>query len=250
MTPTGGVLMSMRTKRTLSPTEVSDQMLTAAANRWLQYRYGIAPAVLDITTAISWYQGNLEKPWKRNDSARHTVSKSEKHTDYVTNTQTFSRTFHVSEKKGETYSAKMWYNIKYEPPLYYKLGVHPSQWLNVLWNALPYSFVADWFVNLDDWLTASRNPPWIEFGPNVVTYKVYQKIVARCIKVEPRYYPGPTYKLEVLPGLPTAVAVRESIRRELDLPRPTDLWADNRWTSLKNILTGLALIYEPLIKKR
>lgn len=253
--PTGGVLMSMRTKRVLDPLGVSDQFLQAAANRWLQYRYGIAPLVNDITIAMSWYERNFiaQRRWKRTASARHHITRTKQRTEYTVKRQDFHALYEVTKLTGKHYSAKVWFNIKYDPPLSFKLGIHPSQWLVAFWNALPYSFVADWVVNIDDWLTASLNPPWIELGPNVVTVKDYEKVVARCKKVTPNYGLYGAMPTEVKPGLPIAIKIREAMRREIDLPKVTEPVLSNRWQTIKNAATALALVYKPYqnsIKRR
>ena len=244
--PTGGVLMSMRTRKVLKVDEVADNVLTAAVNRWLQYRYGIMPLALDITTIVSWFQGNLERPWKRSESARHNVKRSAISMTSALHTQQWQRWFNVSRTSGEHYSAKVFYRVKYEPPLSYKLGIHPSQFVQALYNAIPYSFVADWVVNLDDWLSATRNPPWIEYGPNVVTKKVWETIQSRLSSVKSAWAP---WAPVVVTGDPFAQQRKYAIRRELNLPKPTlPVWSGS-WHSVKNAVTALALIYKPLFRR-
>lgn len=248
--PTGGVLMSMRTRRTLDPFEVSDQMFSAAANRWLQYRYGIAPAVADLATAMEWHTRNCvsQRSWNRSETARQTVQKSSLDMEYVVTRQDFQMTYQVRRTRGETYTAKLWYRVKFEPSSWFKMGLHYTQWPMVLWNALPFSFVADWVVDVNQWLVAMQKPPWVEVGPNVVTKKEYTKVVARCKKVVPIWC-GTDYKLEVTPGLPIATKIREAIRRELDLPVATYPVLSKKWQSFKNLATACALIYQPLNKR-
>lgn len=244
--PTGGVLMSMRTRKVLGVDEVADDTLAAAANRWLQYRYGIMPLALDITTIVSWFQGDLERPWKRSESARHYVKKGKVALTCPSHTQHWQRWFDVRRDSGEYYSAKVFYRVKYEPPLSYKLGLHPSQLVQALYNAIPYSFVADWVVNLDDWLQATRNPPWIEYGPNVVTKKVWETIQARLSHVKSAFTP---WVPVIVGGEPFAQQRKFAIRRELKLPKPTlPVWSGS-WHTVKNAVTALALIYNPLFRR-
>lgn len=238
--PLGGVLMSMRTRKTVSVTGMSAQTVQAAANRWLQYRYGIAPLALDIGTAMSLWENNVVYPpqslkWKQ---ARHWVTKSNQDLNYYLALPPFNLVFKANRKVGDHYTCKQWYRMKFDPPASYRMGLHPSQFLNIVWNALPWSFVADWVVNLDDWLTSTRRVPWIELGPNVITRKRYEKITSTCIKASAQT--GGT--LGTITGDPKAFSTFEAIRREVDMPYPTQAMLSNAWQTVKNAGTAIALL--------
>lgn len=247
-TPTGGQLMSMRTKRELSLKEASSSLIAEASNRWLQYRYGIAPLVQDITSVMAmWVDGSFHKqPELLSKEARYTVEKIRNVSEYTTHDTVFTYIFKVVETKGEFYASKQWFKLLEDAPASYKLGLHPSQFLNVWWNATPWSFVADWVVNLDDWMTAQRSVPWINLHANYVTHKLYHKYVATLVKA----VSISSGRAAVISGQPVAIAFKESMRREIDLPRVTELPVSEAWQSLKNALTGLSLLIQTTNTKR
>lgn len=241
--PPGGVLMSMRTRRTLSVDEVSSTVLTAACNRWLQYRYGIAPIVADLTKVYGLWLHPAAKPELDSKSARLWVSRPAKVvSSYATRRGPLYFTFKRVYVKGENYSAKVFFRRKGEVPTSYKCGLHPSQWPNVLWNAVPYSFVADWVINHDEWMTAQRNVPWIEILGNTVTRKVFEHARSTCISVQETTYG----QAGIISGSPIAIRYVESINRKVNWPGTSDHVLSTAWQSVKNALTAAALVLAPL----
>lgn len=233
----GAVLMSMRTKRTISVLDASSAMVNAAANRWLQYRYGIAPLVLDVTKVISLWAGDgtYSEPLP-SKTARHVVSRSHRSLTADELESPFTVTYIHKWQKGEHYTAKQWFTLKHEVPWLARWNLHPTQWASVFWNALPWSFVADWVVNVDQWLVSTQYPPWIELGANVVTVKRYEKVRVAAVKARYGNYPA------TITGYPLAIRYYEAIRREIDLPRVTGPVLSKAWQSVKNAGTALALM--------
>lgn len=235
--PVGGVLMSMRTKQVLDPKEASKSVVDAAVNRWLQYRYGIAPLVLDINTVFGlWLQ---PKPTSKNihESARHWVSRTKIPSTSSQTRGPFTFSFKRERVTGVVYSAVVSAESIHEAPTSFRAGLHPSQWARVIWNAIPYSFVADWVIDVDKWLTARIKVPWIEIRSVCVTGKRFDKVRSTCTKVVERYYKRVGY----LKGNSTAVQLYEAIERRIDLPcTVTPPWSA-AWQTLKNAATSLAL---------
>lgn len=178
--------------------------------------------------------------------ARVTLSKIRSDYEITTTYTPFTLTWKVVDTSGEFYSAIQPYSIVGEIPSLHRIGLHPSQWLNVLWNATPYSFVGDWFVNVDEYLTYLQTPSWIKLLGNQVTHKVYRKITVRLVKATMTSY-GTVCTIR---GDSVGTLVTESMRRELDLEWPSTAPFSYAWKSLKNELTGLALILQPLVNKR
>lgn len=238
-TPFGGMLMSMRTRKLVDLPKVSRKVIDEACNRWLQYRYGIVPLALDITTVMNgWVYPSLKSQWL-SQSARYKVSLSKEHREFTYTVAPLVFKFKTSRDKGEFYSVKQWYKLLDEPPMSYQLGVHPSQWVKALWNGLPWSFVADWVVNVNDWLTARTDVPWIKLGPNVVTRKVYERVHAKCIDIHTTS--SPLQRLTIV-GDPIAIAYREQVHRNIDYPRACEPFMSSAWQSVKNAITALTLL--------
>ena len=235
----GGQLMSMRTREFADPGKVSRKVIDEACNRWLQYRYGIMPLALDITTVMNgWVYPSIRSQWL-SQSARLKVSLTKEQREYTYTVSPLVFKFNATRDKGEFYAVKQWYKLLEEPPMSFQLGVHPSQWMNALWNGLPYSFVADWVVNVDDWLKATTDVPWIKLGPNVVTRKVYERVQSSCINICTTS--SPLQRLTIV-GDPRAIAYRESVHRNIDYPRAQEPFLSSAWYSVKNAITALTLL--------
>lgn len=246
--PTGGVLMSMRTREEISPAGVSAEVLQAACNRWLQYRYGIAPMVSDITKVMDLWLRPVAPPALKSKSARHWVSRPAKvESTYEVRLGPWDTSYKRVKTTGDFYAAKVWYTVDENAvPTSYTYGMHPSQWLNVIWNATPWSFVADWVINLDEWMTSQRSVPWIKLQANVVTHKTFENFRSTCISAKDFQYGASG----VIKGSPIATVHRESINRKVDLPRTTEPFLSSAWSSVKNAMTGAALILQPILADR
>lgn len=243
--PTGAVLMSMRTRRTVAASTMSQAVVDAAANRWLQYRYGIAPIVKDITKVMALWVDPTAPIGIRAAKARHWNKKIREDFEFTTWMYPWFLRFKCTYQLGDSYSAKQWYDAS-APPLSARLNMHPSQWLNVFWNAIPWSFVGDWFINIDEWLTATQDVPWIRLRGNTVTHKAFERLKVTCIRAT-----EVNSNLDAtMSSQPIAVRVTEKIRREVDLPRVVSPRMSNAWYSLKNAMTGLALLNPKIKLKR
>lgn len=237
--PLGGVLMSMRTRRTLSPVGVSKRVLNEACNRWLQYRYGIMPLAMDITTVMGdWLSPKLHSQM-RSASARIKVAHEKKQFMYSRTVSPLVFDFKITHEVGEFYSGKQWYKMLEEPPMSFKLGVHPTQYARVLWNAIPYSFVADWVVNVDRWLTARIQAPWLSYKGNYVTRKRYERVTAHLLNI---HTTSSVHDTLTVSSLPVAVCTRELVKRAIDIPGAYTPPVSKAWRSVKNAITALTLL--------
>lgn len=243
----GSTLMSFRTKKEVSVFDVSLATVHAAANRWLQYRYGILPLYMDVGAVIGMLAVKpIENDWSKAEARFH-VSRSK--TDVV-GSRTWGPTVQYFEGKrmeGLTYSAKVYYKLLKKLPHSYSMGLHPSQILRALWNATPYSFVADWVANVDDWLVAGTSLPNSYIGRNCVTAKEYEKVVLQMKRVTSTS--SPNWILE-LSSIPTMLAVREKFNRHVDVPFLNELTLSSKWHSFKNAMTAEALLATHGFKKQ
>lgn len=236
--PVGGVLMSMRTKRLLDPKEVTKSVVDAAVNRWLQYRYGIAPMAKDINTVLGYWLHPKPAPKLLRGDGRQWVKKTTKTSVVTLRWGRLLFEFRQKRQTGTYYSAGVKAKMTGEPSNSYNYGVHPSQWTRVIWNSIPYSFVADWLCDVDKWLTSRIEVPWIQPTANYVTAKRFDSLTSECTRVIDLYQNN---KPLTLKGCTVATNLYEAIERRIDLPRPlAPPWSDAA-LKLKNIGTAVAL---------
>lgn len=138
----------------------------ASGNAWLEYRYGWQPVMMDADAIINNVHRVREKldskrlvarageKQSRSASASFTVSGGIPRLDSISGT--------VSSTKNGRVGAGVLYDIKNRTTsedLGSMFGTRPSDLPTTIWEAIPYSFVADWFINVGDWLQATTPNP-------------------------------------------------------------------------------------------
>lgn len=139
----------------------------AMQNAWLQYRYAITPAVLDVNAVVK------ESLRKRSEFevmrlvARAEVRNGRKATiDFADKPLTgFDAGLLASGSALSVKDARVAAGIIYTLPTKNhdhwskQVGVRAEDLLTTIWEVIPASFVVDWFVNIGDWLGAITPQP-------------------------------------------------------------------------------------------
>lgn len=163
---------SPRYWKRLSQKQQAIQLIEDISSKWLAYRYGIVPLCLSI-------QGGIDIIRKPQTSPRITSRSSGSTVEYTdTASQTKSGTYFNSTLDKTTISSgsvRAYVLYEHEMTLVERSGLHLSNLPNSIWEAIPFSFVADWFLNLGDWIRA-------------VTPKAGVKTLATGVTVERRTY--------------------------------------------------------------
>lgn len=121
----------------------------SASNAWLQYRYGLAPLVRDLTTIVK----NLQSQRPPRKTTRATISVNRNDTqvrNIVTGIITTPVTFQTTEK----YTARVMSIDEVEASLSLDLGFTAKDLIRLPYDLTRLSFVADWFVNVGDYINA------------------------------------------------------------------------------------------------
>lgn len=245
----GQTILSFRTRRELHVGKASKLLVAEAGNRWLQYRYGIAPLAKDISEVFNmFFAGGLPvMPAMRRTKARYTVKSEDVFSEFPAIIDSFPVIFGRRQQKSEFYAAELFWRPDGEVDWAWRLGVHPYQWASVLWNGIPFSFVADWAINVDQWLKSIAMNPYKKLLGNCVTHRISNRNTIQLKKVSQQYY----YPTTVIKPSQASIGVLNSeyCRRVINLPAPKRVQFSCDWTKLKNIFTGLALILSPILGK-
>lgn len=139
-------------------------------NAWLQYRYGIIPFICDIESIMEEFAKKVHG-FNRNINSRRGTVQTEVTNKTVTQDGDNGMTWDAeTEEKVEIKSTSIAYfewTLQGIPAYLSYWGLAPNQLPGLAWEAIPYSFVVDWFFNVGDWLAA-------------ISPSAYSRITGRC----------------------------------------------------------------------
>lgn len=132
----------------------------AVSNAWLEYSYGWLPFMMDVRNAVNTLMDIFDRP----SSTVCTVTASIKNPSSYRGPESLvfsdsSLNIYAYGYKRETYNYdfRAKWNFKCRPAdLPGKLGL--TNPLEVVWELTPFSFVADWFLPIGDYLSALDVP--------------------------------------------------------------------------------------------
>lgn len=155
------------------------------ADTYLEYAFGLAPLINDtkgVAEALArlTYELEAEKPFKQKLIGRGSTTKSSSAQSIVmpSNTQlVFNST---NRKVTETrvqyvagFSAYPTADLGSQQRLMQLLGFRPESWIPAVWEAVPWSWLVDYFTNVQDILTSVEasviKPSWISKTVSTVT---------------------------------------------------------------------------------
>lgn len=121
------------------------------SENWLAYRYGVTPLALSL-------QGALVASSGARRSLRHTSRSSGTTSTHIVNgTKPYTgnmwdTTLNLTSEVSGTVRAGVLY--EHEWTIGQEFGLSISQIPATIWELIPYSFIADWFVNVGDYIEA------------------------------------------------------------------------------------------------
>lgn len=147
----------------------------AMSDSWLEYRYGWQPILLDMSAIMKLVSEASKRMRVRLVSRASQNFKSE-----------LSKVHEVSgglpRANAATVTARHERDVRVAAGVIYEVQPHtaPEQIMATLglrardlppslWNLIPFSFVVDWFVNVEDWLQAVMPVPQVSYLANWVT---------------------------------------------------------------------------------
>lgn len=222
------------------------------ADTWLEYRYGWQPIISDSVTAIRALQGKLAKDGRvlvARAGSSASNSESSSWPARILADGSGSQGSHSSTKTLKR-DVGIMYRVRFVSADEEKARITGSRLCDIpstLYEAMPYSFVVDWFFNVGDWIRAVTPTPGIYPINNWCTNirdSVYT-VSAEC-KYPPGYYYYPLDQYLGSWGSYTLRTFEYSRDTRIDLPSTPSLRYNG--LSWKHQADALSLMVPSIIK--
>lgn len=212
-----------------------------AADQWLEYRYGIMPAVLDAQMLRNRFNNQAHF------DATKLFRSSAREDSYPTVTTTpFSGQYNPNlAVKG---AVDKTVQMKTVATLYYKRSSNPyndigiSYWdiPNLVWEKIPFSFCVDWVFNIGDWLRSHvTNPNCSPLG-TCLSFKNITVWRAMITHAWHTWFPN-----EYVSVKSEYTEVYETLERALNTSAPTFPSVNKEIANLNRTLDSLSLLWRP-----
>lgn len=124
-----------------------------AAERWLQYRYGIGPMLSDLGAMHDYVYTEWHEFVHKNDIVVKYRDRFNGTAVADTDNTAFGRITAKTDILAQFISR--FYISNHTAMVARKTGFSPAELAVTVWELIPWSFVIDWFLNLGDWLSAA-----------------------------------------------------------------------------------------------
>lgn len=223
--------------------------LKYASDAWLQYRYGIMPALMEIDT---WrYLFQMKTNFEMNKPYRETTCD---HPSASTTTWNFVRPSSVGcyvSGFEETSTSGLWSSTVYSKKsmsMFAQCGVDWSGIVKTGYELIPYSFLVDWFLDIGTWLNAALPSPYVTVVDQTLSYKMMRTY--RCVVQKACLVQTPSEWYIETPAYSTYAQSQLVYQRNLGLPAmgymPNYQWGLDR---LHRALDSASLIYGRIDRK-
>jgi len=164
----------------VSNENLSGKVLNTLSQKWLEYRYGWMPLYFDIRDHVI----ALSKTRPKRRTARGYANHSE---DVAVNTDHFALgLFDVTLRRQRSLEWKVRASILYEESDDIRQTINKYGLLaapSVIWELVPFSFVADWFVNLSDCMKALSPSLGVKYLACSLSYNQSETCITYCDNV-------------------------------------------------------------------
>lgn len=220
---------------------------------WLEYRYGWRPLIGDVENVVNASHKIRAKLDKRRLVARAEMSEKQNRSCEIV-VPLGSAPPGIDTMRGVLaieaeckVSAGVVYDLASQTTidqLNQILGTRPSDLASNIWQSLPYSFVLDWFVNVDDWLRAITPDPCVSIRGSWVSVCMNQTRHHKDIDTE-TYSPYPdTYYRHRVQG---STVISRSLKRYANPALPKmPVMKSMPLTSLQTV-DGVSLMAQKII---
>jgi len=148
------------------PLAYADRLRRAQQSLWLEFRYGWTPLVFEIQDAMKAYK-RFKDDWKPTRlTARAAENLEYSYSGQSTAvpggltscTREYKHRFNVKVASGIIYEVNDPSRVSQAQSV---AGLYLRDLPASAWEAVPFSFVVDWFINVGDWLNASFPRPGV-----------------------------------------------------------------------------------------
>lgn len=233
-----------KTRRKKRKALSAKQALAEVEGRWLQYRYGVVPLMLDIEAGIDMYSSTMAADPSVKVTKGRALGPS---TSNTTKYEAASLHPYVKLKLGTTTSQSYSVTACLYHQNYFgdygiraglrRLGLNPSQLPRLAWNLLPLSFVVDWVWDVSSFLSVLDPVADKIYYGNSVQFKSTQEITRHFYGAY-SLYPG-TWSVTGSPC--TATGITCKYKRVCFWPHPDRLLRGLDLNSYKRQLDAIAL---------
>lgn len=148
----------------------------AASDAWLTYRYGVMPIVRDIGAVIDGL-GKKVGEVRKTTRTQGSLSRYSYETSVKTWSPPNTFTLNFGIQKTDEVLVRAMSLDEYVVDLYENIGFTTKGLVTLPWELIPYSFVADWFVNFGDYLQALVPLPGVkQLGACLTTRRIMTNI--------------------------------------------------------------------------
>lgn len=209
-------------------------------NAWLQLRYGILPFVRDVKSIV---EGVNAPVGKRRITTRASLE-TNKFKSWVADTGTWQATYRVftNIQIVERFEVRAMSLDEYTADVQSNVGLSTKGLLTVPWELIPYSFVADWFLNVGDYINALAPAPGYSQLGSALVQKQVQVVIA---KVSGLTVLDPNYVNKRMPSGEFELVTETKTRGVLGLPSLT-VKHDFRLDNAVRLADSIALVLQKL----
>lgn len=168
-----------------------NKLAVLGADTWLLYRYGIMPCIIDAMTVLKSLNQMVDKTF----DLRRVRDGAASNVEDLTQVQRTLGSFNYGTIVTRTKRIKSTTILYYRWNLFSKnqswLDAHGIAWRNVLpavWERIPFSFVVDWLVDVQDWIQALMPNPYLTYVGGCVSQKWEQSYSVSML--QPTFAPG------------------------------------------------------------